>query len=192
MKNPFAFLLLFVAGWLVADAQVRYSFSQQGAEALITVAGKKIHGEGLVAVVITNEGTADRVVEPGEVYAMAGRAGISFILPHVAIPTVSRAKASSWPVLILDGTNIASQATGAIGLTKIVRMSNGWTLALTTGVPLVLNYVKGKVTAGQPVDSVVASDLLQAPLAVKAHSFALAFIMCRYHGDWDPKEIIQP
>jgi hypothetical protein len=175
-----------------ATAQIHLSFSQQGSSSLITVAGSKIKGQGLVAVTAENLGAADRILDPGAVYSAAGALGISYILPHVAIPTVARTQAFSWPVLGLDGVTTASQIGGALGLTRIVKMSNGWTLALTIGLPLAAKYIEGKLAAASPAVSIVATDLLQAPLPVKAHSTVMMLIVARYQADWPPKEALLP
>ena len=190
--KTFIVFLLWISMELLGSAQIKITFSQQGAEALMTVAGKKIRGEGICGVVLQNEGIDARVIEPGDVYAAAGNLGISYILPHIAIPTVSRTQAISWPALALDGVGLGSQLIGTGGITKAIKMSNGLAIILTVGVPITVNYIKAKLASVQPASSVMAVDLLQSPVALKARTSALVLIVYRYQKDWDPKEITLP
>ena len=169
-------------------AQVSLTFAQQGAASLKTVGGKKIKGVGLVAVVVKNHGEHDLTLEPGDIYIAAGKLGLSFILPDVALSTVAREKAYSLPALALDGAGLGSQVAGLLNLTKTIKMSNGWVIVLTTVIPTGLSYAKTKFAATQPVDSVLAADLLQRPIGIRAGGSSTCLIVTRYAGNWLPKE----
>ena len=173
-----------------AHAQIRITFTQQGAEVIRTVGGHRIKGVGICAVTAQNVGPSQRSLQAQEVYAAAAKTGISYISPSLANAILSRNSAKSKPQIVLDAMTIASSVTGTLGITKTIAMPNGIAAGLSLA-PMVIPLIQHFLTAQLPQPGIVQSHLLEGswkldPLGMIPDGMLM---MARFQGNWEPKEV---
>ncbi len=143
----FISLAIVVAG--LAHAQTRFyvSYSPQGAEALKTVVGKLIKGDGLTQAVVCADGTGD--LDNGRVYQTAVQNGLPTRTPLVAAATLARAAEDSPASLAVDGLGDLGTAIGLLGVTNVVTMPTQVKVGLTVAKPVV-DLTKLRFSARKP------------------------------------------
>ncbi len=148
-SNPLEILkklaLIAALAWPSMGASV--SFSPQGAEALKTVAGRKIPGVGLTEVVLCSSTT--EVVSNGRVYQAAVRNGLSPLSPALASATLGRIAATNFWSLALDGITDLGGLTAALGAAHVIQMTDQMVTGLAMARPAV-DIAKIRVRARIP------------------------------------------
>ncbi len=175
---------------LPVAAQISLTFSQQGASSLVSIAGKKVRGLGVAGVTLCSHDPSARTIHPEQVWEAAGSLGISYILPAIGGVTLDRSRAFSWPQLLLDGADWASQGAGLAGVAKIIKMPNGIAAGLTVGGPLIFGLLKSKLPKALPVD--VSAQIVTRDLPLLPGGCASGFMLYRYAGDWLPRKVDIP
>jgi hypothetical protein len=174
---------------------VKVSVSQQGAEVLKANGGKVIKGIGIGSVDVCNMSASDaRGLDVGTIYAAIRSMEVSTLGMSEATLVLDRAVSTSKEQVILDiGTGVS--AAGALGA-NIGKTSSGWRIGLTA-LPVVITSVNVFVMRRLPSDAATKQYLLRStgskpdwvlpPGACIPDGRVFLF---RYHGDWNPQEVI--
>ncbi len=133
------------------------SFSPQGASVLSDLAGKRISGIGIDALMICSPAGAP--ISGGSIYKTASQQGISWISPTLAGPMLRKTAARSAPSLLFSAATYASLGIPVLGQAKVISMSSKFVIGLLSGHALFDSF-KSQIQYQVPDPSAFLATLL--------------------------------